>query len=58
MAMALVTFVASLGLLIWFDRGVAGEQFTVDLPGFPRPKFTSTSASTASASGWSCSPPS
>src|SRR5208283_3067897 len=31
MAVALATFLASLGLLIWFDRGVAGEQFTVDL---------------------------
>jgi NADH-quinone oxidoreductase subunit M len=36
-AVALLTFVASLGLLIWFDRGVAGEQFTVDMPWISTP---------------------
>jgi len=36
-ALSLVTFVASLGLLPWFDRGVAGEQFTVDLPWISTP---------------------
>jgi NADH-quinone oxidoreductase subunit M len=39
MALALVTFLASLGLLIWFDRGVAGEQFTVDLPWITTPEI-------------------
>ena len=34
---SLATFAASLGLLIWFDRGIAGEQFTVDLPWLPTP---------------------
>jgi NADH-quinone oxidoreductase subunit M len=38
-ALALVTFLASLGLLIWFDRGVAGEQFTVDLPWISTPEI-------------------
>jgi len=28
---SLVTFVASLGLLAWFDRGLGGEQFLVDV---------------------------
>ncbi len=39
MAMALASFVASLGLLIWFDRGVAGEQFTVDMPWIANPEI-------------------
>jgi NADH-quinone oxidoreductase subunit M len=38
-ALAIVTFLASLGLLIWFDRGVAGEQFTVDLPWISTPEI-------------------
>jgi len=37
MVVALATFVASLGLPIWFDRGVAGEQFTVDMPWISTP---------------------
>ena len=37
MVISLATFVASVGLLIWFDRGVAGEQFTVDLPWITTP---------------------
>jgi NADH-quinone oxidoreductase subunit M len=36
-ALALIAFVASLGLLFWFDRGVAGEQFTVDIPWMSTP---------------------
>ena len=39
MVVALATFVASLGLLIWFDRGVAGEQFTVDIPWISTPEI-------------------
>jgi NADH-quinone oxidoreductase subunit M len=31
------TFVTSLGLLAWFDRGAAGEQFTVDYPWIAAP---------------------
>jgi NADH-quinone oxidoreductase subunit M len=38
-ALALITFVVSLGLLIWFDRGVAGEQFTVDMPWISTPEI-------------------
>jgi NADH-quinone oxidoreductase subunit M len=38
-AIALATFVASLGLLIWFDRGVGGEQFTVDMPWISTPEI-------------------
>jgi NADH-quinone oxidoreductase subunit M len=34
---SLATFLASLLLLIWFDRGIAGEQFTVDLPWISTP---------------------
>ena len=37
MAASLIAFVASLGLLLWFDRTVAGEQFTVDLPWIASP---------------------
>ena len=37
LAVSLATFVASLGLLAWFDRGVAGEQFTVDVPWISSP---------------------
>src|ERR1035437_7709802 len=32
LALSLAAFAASLGLLLWFNRGVAGEQFTLDLP--------------------------
>jgi NADH-quinone oxidoreductase subunit M len=39
MALALITFVASLGLLLWFDRGVAGEQFTIDMPWISTPEI-------------------
>ena len=39
MALALIIFVASLGLLLWFDRGVASEQFTVDLPWISTPEI-------------------
>ena len=38
-AVALATFVASLGLLIWFDRSVAGGQFTVDVPWISTPEI-------------------
>ena len=34
---SLVTFAASLGLLWWFDRAAAGEQFGVDLPWIATP---------------------
>jgi len=34
---SLATFLASLGLLGWFDRGIAGDQFTVDLPWIASP---------------------
>jgi NADH-quinone oxidoreductase subunit M len=34
---SLATFVLSLGLLAWFDRGTSGEQFSVDLPWIPSP---------------------
>ena len=36
-AISLATFVASLALLAWFDRGMAGEQFTVDVPWITTP---------------------
>ena len=36
---SLVTFVASLGLLFGFDRGIAGEQFTVDMPWISTPEI-------------------
>jgi NADH-quinone oxidoreductase subunit M len=34
---SLVTFVMSLGLLYWFDRGASGEQFLVDIPWIASP---------------------
>jgi len=37
LAISLVTFAAALGLLAWFDRAAAGEQFTVDLPWMASP---------------------
>jgi NADH-quinone oxidoreductase subunit M len=36
---SLATFVASLGLLLWFDRGIADPQFTVDLPWIATPNI-------------------
>jgi NADH-quinone oxidoreductase subunit M len=39
LVMSLVTFVASLGLLFGFDRGMAGEQFTVDMPWISTPEI-------------------
>ena len=39
MLMALATFVVSLGLLFGFDRGIAGEQFTVDMPWISTPEI-------------------
>ena len=58
LAVSLARSSLSLGLLAWFDRGLAGEQFAhrraVDLLArYPFRHF----ASTASASGWCCSPP-
>ncbi len=35
--LSLATFVASLGLLAWFDRGSAAEQFAVDWPWIQSP---------------------
>ena len=37
LALSLAAFAASLGLLAWFDRGVAGEQFTLDIPWISTP---------------------
>jgi NADH-quinone oxidoreductase subunit M len=37
LGVSLATFVASLGLAVWFDRGIAGEQFTLDLPWISTP---------------------
>jgi NADH-quinone oxidoreductase subunit M len=37
--MALVTFVASLGLIAQFDRGIAGPQLTVDMPWISTPEI-------------------
>jgi NADH-quinone oxidoreductase subunit M len=37
LAVGLVTFVASLGLLFWFDRGASGEQLALDLPWITSP---------------------
>src|SRR4051812_13493358 len=34
---SLVTFAASLGLLAWFNRGIPGEQFLVDVPWIASP---------------------
>jgi NADH-quinone oxidoreductase subunit M len=39
LASSLVTLVASLGLLVWFDRGTAGEQFMVDVPWISTPNI-------------------
>jgi NADH-quinone oxidoreductase subunit M len=35
--LSLVTFAASLGLLAWFNRGIPGEQFLVDVPWISSP---------------------
>src|ERR1017187_7500224 len=37
LALSLAAFAASLGLLAWFDRGVGGEQFTLDIPWISTP---------------------
>jgi NADH-quinone oxidoreductase subunit M len=37
LAVSLVTFAASLGLLFWFDRGAAGEQLALDVPWITTP---------------------
>jgi NADH-quinone oxidoreductase subunit M len=37
LAVSLLTFAASLGLLVWFDRGAGGEQFALDLPWIASP---------------------
>jgi NADH-quinone oxidoreductase subunit M len=39
LVISLATFVASLGLPAWFDRTLAGEQFTVDVPWIPSPEI-------------------
>ena len=39
LACSLVAFAASVGLLFWFDRGIAGEQFTVDVPWIATPEI-------------------
>ncbi len=36
---SLGTFVASLGLLAWFDRGTGGEQFAIDVPWMSTPNI-------------------
>ena len=36
---SLATFVASLGLLAWFDRNAAGEQFLIDVPWIGTPNI-------------------
>jgi NADH-quinone oxidoreductase subunit M len=39
LAVSLVTFVASLGLLAWFDRGLGGEQLATDVPWIASPNI-------------------
>jgi NADH-quinone oxidoreductase subunit M len=39
LALSLVTFIASLGLLFWFDRNAAGEQFAIDVPWISSPEI-------------------
>jgi NADH-quinone oxidoreductase subunit M len=39
LALTLSTFVASLGLLYWFDRNSPGEQFTIDWPWIASPEI-------------------
>ena len=36
---SVVTFAASLGLLLWFDRGSAAEQFSLDVPWVASPNI-------------------
>jgi NADH-quinone oxidoreductase subunit M len=39
LGISLVTFVASLGLLGWFDRSTGGEQFALDIPWVASPNI-------------------
>jgi len=39
LAVSLVAFASSLALLAWFDRGAAGDQFTVDWPWIASPEI-------------------
>jgi NADH-quinone oxidoreductase subunit M len=39
LGISVATFLASLGLMAWFDRGMAGEQFTVDVPWISTPEI-------------------
>ncbi len=39
MIVSVVTFLASLGLLFWFDRGSNGEQFAIDWPWITTPNI-------------------
>jgi len=39
LALSLATFVGSLALLGWFDRSLAGDQFTVNLPWIASPEI-------------------
>ncbi len=39
LASSLIVFGSSLGLLAWFDRGAAGNQFTVDVPWIASPNI-------------------
>jgi len=39
LALSLGTFLASLGLLAWFDRSLAGDQFTINLPWIASPEI-------------------
>ncbi|HMD69958.1 MAG TPA: NADH-quinone oxidoreductase subunit M [Bryobacteraceae bacterium] len=39
LAVSLVTFLASLGLLAWFDRGAGGEQLSTDVPWIASPNI-------------------
>jgi NADH-quinone oxidoreductase subunit M len=39
LAVSLVTFVTSLGLLVTFNRTIPGEQFAIDLPWIPSPEI-------------------
>jgi NADH-quinone oxidoreductase subunit M len=39
LAASLITFVFSLGLLVWFDRGSGGEQLGVDIPWIASPEI-------------------
>jgi NADH-quinone oxidoreductase subunit M len=39
LAVSLFTFVASLGLLVWFDRNAGGEQLSIDVPWIASPNI-------------------